>query len=46
MPRDHMNAEERAAMEILDAVRAGLYVTDAEIARALWVTGDLVGCKG
>ncbi len=41
--RDHCNAQELWAHRVLDAVRAGLRVTDDEIKRALWILGDGVG---
>lgn len=41
--RDHMNPEERAAAQLLDAVRLGFEVPQADIDRALWILGDLVG---
>lgn len=41
--RDHMTEEEREAMRILDAARAGMDVPESAITWALWVCGDLVG---
>lgn len=41
--RDNLNDEEREAMRILDAARAGMDVPESAITWALWVCGDLVG---
>lgn len=41
--RDNLNEEEREAMRILDAARAGMDVPESAITWALWVCGDLVG---
>lgn len=41
--RKHLNAEESAAAQLLDAVRLGFDIPQADIDRALWILGDLVG---
>lgn len=43
MLRDKCNFEELAAHRILDMVKAGFYVPDEAIKRALFVLGDGVG---
>ena len=45
MLRDNCNDEELWAHRVLDKVKLGLPVTDAEIRRALFVLGDSVGLK-